>query len=122
MYQGMQSRCQGMTKSGSKFKRSTNCRWHTLETCPICFDEIHVRDLHFTTCKHTYHKDCITKWFESSDECPVCRNEQSNDPMIVFKRNIKTIMEETYMDAIRSLEQEIVRMRQRRVRRNVNNI
>lgn len=94
--------------------------WHRMETCPICFDEISIKHLHSTTCKHVYHRDCITKWFETSDECPVCRREQSEDPMILFKRNITTIMEETYMDAIRSLERDNERLRRRANRRNVN--
>lgn len=112
----MYQRCHGLTKHGSKCKMSTKCRWHVIETCPICFDEVSLRCLHKTFCGHVYHKNCIMKWFETSDECPVCRHEESEDPLIVFKKNIKTNMEEIYMDAIHSLERDL--RRARRVRRD----
>jgi len=112
----MQTRCQGLTKLGTKCKRNHNCIWHKLETCPVCLEEVPFKLSHVTTCRHTYHKECITRWFEASDECPVCRSEQSTDPLIVFKRNIKKIMEETYMDAIHSLENDNERLRRRRAR------
>jgi hypothetical protein len=57
------------------------------------------------------------KWFETSDECPVCRHEESNDPLIVFKRNVKANMENIYMEAIHTLENDVQRLRRRRVRR-----
>lgn len=109
--------CYGLTKKGTKCKMITNCRWHVIETCPICFDEVSLRFLHKTECGHTFHKSCIMKWYETSDECPVCRHDESTDPIIVFKHNVKKSMEEIYMDAIHSLENDIERIRRRRVRR-----
>lgn len=110
-------RCHGLTKHGTKCKMSTKCRWHIIETCPICFDEVSLRCLHKTECGHVYHKNCIIKWFETSDECPMCRHEETSDPLIQFKRNIKANMESVYMEAIHSLERDNERLRQRRVRR-----
>lgn len=26
-----------------------------------------------TPCKHNFHRECLTKWFENKPECPVCR-------------------------------------------------
>ncbi len=72
--------------------------------------------LHKTSCDHDFHRECISRWFESSDDCPVCRCTQVNDPLITFKHNIRTTMEETYMEAIRSLENEIDILRRRRRR------
>lgn len=110
--------CYGLTKKGTKCKMITNCRWHRTESCPICIDLVPIKEQHKTSCGHFYHTACIMKWYETSDECPVCRHDESTDPIIVFKHNVKTIMEEVYMDAIHSLEHDIERLRRRRVRRD----
>lgn len=110
-------RCYGTTKHGSRCKQTYICRWHEMKTCPVCFDEISCKQQHTTVCKHYFHKECIQTWFQRSDDCPVCRTEQLNDPFIVFKHNLKLIMEETYMNAIRSLEDDVQRLRRRRARR-----
>ena len=54
------------------------------------------------------------KWFETSDECPQCRMEQDDDPIIIFKKTIEDTIREKYRDAIRSLEAEVVRARRAR--------
>lgn len=114
------TRCYGTTKQGSRCKYAFVCRWHEMKTCPICFDEILCKYLHTTTCRHTFHKECIITWYEQSDECPVCRAEQMNDPIIIFKQHVKASMEETYMNAIRSLETDVQRLRRRiRARRDM---
>jgi len=53
------------------------------------------------------------KWFETSIECPQCRMEQDDDPIVVFKKAIEDNMREKYRDAIRSLEVEVARARRR---------
>lgn len=53
------------------------------------------------------------KWFEESDECPVCRTEQDSDPLIVFKRRIEDAMRIKYRDAIRTLEHQVHVLRRR---------
>ena len=110
--------CNGLTKNGTKCRCKHNCRWHVIETCPICFDDIQPKQLFSTLCKHTFHKQCITTWYESSDDCPICRREQTEDPLIVFKNNVKKNMEEIYMEAIHSLERDVERLRRRRARRD----
>jgi hypothetical protein len=39
--------------------------------------------------------------------------EQDDDPIVVFRKNVEENMREKYRDAIRSLEQELVRARRR---------
>jgi hypothetical protein len=104
-----------MTKKGSKCKRSATCKWHKQETCPICLDEVQpsFKTNHITSCGHSFHSSCIMKWFETSDCCPVCRSDQPNEPFILFKNNVKKGMESIYMDAIRSLEEDVTRYRRR---------
>ena len=64
-------------------------------------------------CKHAFHTRCIMKWFETSIECPQCRMEQDDDPIIVFKKAVEENMREKYREAIRSLELEVARARRR---------
>jgi hypothetical protein len=109
----MQLRCSGLTKSGTKCKRNSSCRWHVIEACPVCFEDVQFSNRHMTTCHHVFHQECIRKWFETSDECPICRREQIEDPFILFKHNIRNTMSENYMDAIRSLEEDVTRYRRR---------
>jgi hypothetical protein len=54
------------------------------------------------------------KWFETSIECPQCRMEQDDDPLVVFRKNIEENIREKYRDAIRSLEAEVMRARRSR--------
>jgi hypothetical protein len=39
--------------------------------------------------------------------------EQDDDPIVVFRKNVEENMREKYRDAIKSLEQELVRARRR---------
>jgi len=40
--------------------------------CSICLDDIE-DDFFVTECGHQFHKKCIHKWYNSSQECPNCR-------------------------------------------------
>jgi hypothetical protein len=68
------------------------------------------------SCTHAFHTECILTWFETSDECPICRTEQDTDPYIKFKKNIEEAMRVKYRDAIRSLEHQVHTLRMRRPR------
>jgi hypothetical protein len=58
-----------------------------------------------------FHTKCIYTWFESSDECPLCKTEQDADPIIVFKSHVEENLRLKYKDAIKSLEQDLARAR-----------
>lgn len=106
--------CSSLTKKGTKCKSpASKCRWHVTEMCPVCFEDVQFNTRHKTSCGHVFHSECIRKWFESSDECPICRTEQLEDPLIIFKHNIRNSLTNTYMDAIRSLEEDVTRYRRR---------
>jgi len=51
--------------------------------------------------------------FENSIECPLCRMEQDDDPIVVFRKHVEDNLREKYKDAIRSLEAEVARARRR---------
>lgn len=43
--------------------------------CSICYDESNVNKkcLIKTQCNHFFHAECITKWCNISNDCPICR-------------------------------------------------
>ena len=47
------------------------------------------------------------QWFETSIECPQCRMEQDDDPLVVFKKHVEENIRERYRDAVRSLQDEV---------------
>lgn len=49
------------------------------KTCTICLDEFKVND--FVTilpCKHIYHQKCIFSWFDTHNDCPLCKRVVSS--------------------------------------------
>ena len=52
-------------------------------------------------------------WFETSIECPQCRMEQDDDPIVVFRKNVEHHLREKYKDAIKTLEDELRQVRRR---------
>jgi len=53
------------------------------EECSICkltYKEMDVlRKLH--ACQHSFHVDCVDKWFEKSRYCPLCRCDITQPPL-----------------------------------------
>ncbi len=45
------------------------------EQCSICHDPIK-RYKEVLDCNHSFHRRCIDKWFDRSDNCPMCRASQ----------------------------------------------
>ena len=108
--------CSSVTLNGTKCKQKAvedgKCRAHLSNTCAICLEPTKRTDKKLK-CKHVFHNRCITTWFETSIECPTCRMEQDDDPLIVFRKHVEENMREKYRDAIRSLEIELARARRR---------
>jgi len=53
---------------------ATQC--HTEDECPICKDNFEVGNKMLSMpCNHNFHKDCIVKWLEMHNNCPVCRSQ-----------------------------------------------
>ena len=109
--------CSSVTLSGAKCKKKASqdgkCLAHLSQTCAVCL-ELTKRNDKKLKCKHVFHTKCIMTWFETSIECPQCRMEQDDDPIIVFRNHVEGNMREKYRDAIRSLEAEVARARRAR--------
>uniref|UniRef100_A0A2N9HLW3 RING-type E3 ubiquitin transferase n=1 Tax=Fagus sylvatica TaxID=28930 RepID=A0A2N9HLW3_FAGSY len=46
----------------------------SIEKCIICLEEYEIGDLVYQmSCLHVYHEDCIARWLDDSQSCPVCR-------------------------------------------------
>lgn len=109
--------CSALTLNGSKCKHPAiedgKCRAHLSQTCAVCLESTKRNDKKLK-CKHVFHNRCITTWFETSIECPTCRMEQDDDPLVVFRKHIEENMREKYREAIRSLEAEVARARRAR--------
>lgn len=90
------------------------CVRHLKQQCCICFNRVpstnscaHKR----LSCGHAFHFRCIVRWFELSEECPVCRKPQPNDDVVQFRHRVEENMRKKYRDAMRSYEHEIRRLR-----------
>lgn len=106
-----------MTRAGTKCRQKAvddgKCRAHLSQTCAVCLEEVTRSDTKRLKCRHVFHSKCIMKWFEESIECPHCRMEQDDDPIVIFKQNVEENIREKYRDAIRTLELEVARARRR---------
>lgn len=50
------------------------------QTCPICLDVYQQSEiLTQLRCSHFFHTSCVTRWFQRSTQCPLCRTNQGND-------------------------------------------
>lgn len=109
--------CSSVTKTGTKCKKKAvedgKCLAHTPNNCTICLDEISRPESRQLKCKHKFHTKCIMTVFETSIECPLCRMEQDDDPIVIFRKNVEENLREKYRDAIKTLEAEVARARRR---------
>ena len=102
--------CSGREGCKGKIIRDGQCCRHLVQQCPICFENVKSTNTVGTkrlTCGHSYHSTCILEWFVTSDECPVCREKQVDDPIIKFKLKVEDELRKKYRDAIQSLEEQV---------------
>lgn len=115
--------CTSLTLEGRKCKRPAlingKCCVHHSQTCAVCLDPVPSLNSYGAkrlSCTHAFHTSCIMTWFETNDECPVCRTEQDNDPLIIFKHHVEDNIRVKYREAIRSLEHQVTVLRSRQPR------
>ena len=91
------------------------CARHLKQTCVICFEKVPSTNsarAKRLTCGHAFHFRCIIKWYENSDDCPICRKPQIKDDLIIFKNNVEESLRRKYKKTINSYERELLRLRQ----------
>ena len=50
------------------------CHIHLNTTdCSICYEKINKKEKYKTKCNHSFHSNCINKWLERDNKCPLCR-------------------------------------------------
>ena len=51
-------------------------------SCAICQDVISSGGCRLRSCRHEFHRNCLTNWFGMSVRCPVCRHDirESENP------------------------------------------
>ena len=113
--------CTSLTATGRKCRKSVlldgKCCVHHSQTCAICLEDvlsINSKASKRLNCGHSFHTNCIIKWYETSNECPTCRAAQTDDPLIILKMATEERMRLLYADAIRTLELQIPPVRRRR--------
>ena len=44
--------------------------------CSICLEELDSKsNFVITSCNHSFHSDCLLKWLNNNNNCPLCRNK-----------------------------------------------
>ncbi|KAI9288390.1 hypothetical protein BC943DRAFT_377502 [Umbelopsis sp. AD052] len=64
------------SKTTSKGKEKAKQTTPTVEQrCSICLDAYKLVDkLWVLPCHHEFHMDCVNRWFDTSQKCPICRH------------------------------------------------
>ena len=58
--------------------------------CPICYVDIREDDIYKTYCDHSFHEECILRWFQYSHSCPMCRTSKFEIPIKEYEKNYWT--------------------------------
>jgi len=45
------------------------------ENCSICYEPLDEGNTTSLPCTHTFHLDCVCKWFDVNINCPLCRSD-----------------------------------------------
>jgi hypothetical protein len=71
------TRCRFIKTNGNLCKLNSKinefCHLHTHHECIICMSKIPNLELKKTECNHCFHNQCLDKWLERDNTCPLCR-------------------------------------------------
>lgn len=91
------------------------------DICPICLEAFNrqVNAVDTTTCKHTFHVDCLKKALNKQNQlsdrtpCPVCRADLSSLSTAYARSSTSGQREHRYHDSMRRIKAERARERYR---------
>lgn len=63
-----------LTEYPSLLNQHSETCFHKEGDCIICLEDYGNKELRVLKCFHSFHKDCIDRWIETSKkmECPIC--------------------------------------------------
>ncbi|CAI2375460.1 unnamed protein product [Moneuplotes crassus] len=65
-----------MDKDDIVIKNVNQAACNEFKECVICLDSIEGQvSICLVDCGHRYHQECINKWIEKDDNCPICRRK-----------------------------------------------
>uniref|UniRef100_A0A0N4ZAH7 RING-type domain-containing protein n=1 Tax=Parastrongyloides trichosuri TaxID=131310 RepID=A0A0N4ZAH7_PARTI len=77
------------------------------QQCIICLEKFGSEDPNpeseviITQCKHNFHTECISQWFEKNADCPVCRMKfPKNDDILKDLEKVLAQRQRELMDLI----------------------
>ncbi|XP_064547287.1 E3 ubiquitin-protein ligase RNF126 [Drosophila montana] len=63
------------SSSGSRSNSSRSNSRGSHVSCPICSERYGATDkIYGGSCGHVFHWQCLQRWWEESDSCPICRS------------------------------------------------
>ena len=83
--------CTENTKKGNQckincLKNFDFCHLHSPD-CSICCEKLYYKQVQELHCGHLFHNECVERWLEENNTCPMCRNLA--DHVLTFDENIK---------------------------------
>lgn len=80
-----------------------------LDVCSICLEQLDNSQFKYRLpCGHTFHRDCIDRWFKIKHNCPYCRKDAIYDDDIMFEQLVEEVTNN--FDFKFSIEENIVNM------------
>ena len=62
------------------------------ENCPICLGDLNENNSTKTTsCFHSFHEQCLTRWLVTANTCPMCRTQLCSDEDLLMKRTLENV-------------------------------
>ena len=69
------------------------------QECPICTNSLHepsvesnstIPNVRINCCKHGYHTECINKWLNTKNNCPICKSTWQSTNYINYNNQINS--------------------------------
>ncbi len=66
--------------------------------CSICLNQIKPCSCFFLDCEHAFHFDCIEKWYNLDETCPLCRCSIKHSPRDTISLKRKALLHITILE------------------------